>query len=239
MAEFLAIVSHELRSPLNGIKSWTHVLENQLREDDDPTTKRAVAGIVIGVEQQVRLIDDLLDVTRVLSGNPGLVKQVMALAPALVEAVEGLRAVAAEKGVQLVVDPALIDAQVHGDFARIHQIFANLLGNAIKFTPGGTVWVSAAVEGAMARIEVRDNGAGIPLEFLPCVFDPFRQAEQASASGRRQQGLGLGLALVRRVAELHGGHVTCESAGAGRGATFRVYLPLRHEDRASIATAAG
>jgi len=91
------------------------------------------------------------------------------------------------------------------------------------------VWVGAAVEGAMARIEVRDDGVGIDAEFLPYVFDPFRSAGQAPASGRRPQGLGLGLALVQRLVELHGGHVTCESAGAGRGTTFRVYLPLRRE----------
>ncbi len=226
---FLAIVSHELRSPLNGIKSWTHVLENQLHESDDPTVQRAIAGIMIGVEQQVRLIDDLLDVTRALSGNLGLARQPMALAPALLEAVEGLRAVAAEKGVELVADPAIVDAEIHGDCGRVHQIFANLVSNAIKFTPpGGTVWVSAVIEHSMAQVEVRDNGAGIAADFLPHVFDPFRQAEQAAASNRRHQGLGIGLALVHRLTELHGGRVTCQSEGLGRGATFRVELPLRH-----------
>jgi PAS domain S-box-containing protein len=236
--QFLAIVSHELRSPLNGIKSWTHVLENQLHETDDPTMRRAIDGIMIGVEQQVRLIDDLLDMTRALSGNLGLAKQPMALAPSLLEAVEGLRAVAAEKGVRLIADGAIVDAEIHGDSGRVHQIFSNLVSNAIKFTPpGGSVWVSAAVDGGMARVEVRDDGAGIPAEFLPYVFDPFRQAEQATASNRRQQGLGLGLALVQRLAELHGGHVACESAGRGRGATFRVHLPLRRGDRRPVAVA--
>jgi CheY-like chemotaxis protein len=111
----------------------------------------------------------------------------------------------------------------------VRQIFVNLLSNAVKFTPsGGTLRVSAAVEGPMARVEVRDDGAGIPPEFLPHVFDPFRQAD-AGVSKRRQDGLGLGLALVQRLAELHGGHATCESEGVGRGTTVRVYLPLRHE----------
>jgi len=238
--QFLAVVSHELRSPLNGIKSWTHVLENQVHESNDPTTMRAIAGIMIGVEQQVRLIDDLLDVTRALSGNLGLAKGAMALAPAIVEAVEELRAVAAEKGVHLVLDPALVDAQIHGDPVRIHQIVANLVGNAIKFTPaGGKVWIGCAIAADMVRIEVRDDGVGISADFLPFVFDPFRQAEQAAAANRHHQGLGLGLALVHRLTELHGGRVTCESEGVGLGATFRVYLPLRRDDPASSVSAIG
>jgi PAS domain S-box-containing protein len=226
--QFLAIVSHELRSPLNGIKAWTHVLENQLK-DPDPTVERALAGIMIGVEHQVRLIEDLLDVTRALSGNLGLAKQAMPLLPVLADAVETLRATALEKGLQIVTDYAIADGEIHGDPDRVRQVFVNLVSNAVKFTPpGGTIWVSAAAEGAMARVEVRDNGAGIPAEFLPHVFDPFRQAD-AGASKRRQEGLGLGLALVQRLAQLHGGHATCESEGPGRGATFRVYLPLRRE----------
>ena len=237
--QFLAIVSHELRSPLNGIKSWTHVLENHVQGAADHTLQRAIDGIMIGVEQQVRLVEDLLDVTRALAGNLGLAKEPMALAPVLVEAVEGLRAVAAEKGVDLVIDEPIAEAEVHGDFGRIHQIFANLVSNSLDFTrEGGTVRVACMIDGAMARIEVSDNGAGIAPDFLPYIFDPFRQAEQTSATHRRQQGLGLGLALVQRLAELHGGHVTCESRGVGHGATFRVYLPLRRDERPSGAVAA-
>jgi PAS domain S-box-containing protein len=225
--QFLAIVSHELRSPLNGIKSWTHVLENQLR-DADPSVRRALAGIMIGVEHQVRLIDDLLDVTRALSGNLGLVKETMPLLPVLADAVESLRALAAEKGLQIVTEYDIADRDIHGDPDRVHQIFVNLVANAVKFTPaGGTIWVSAAADGGTARIEVRDNGVGVPPEFLPYLFDPFRQADQGSSS--RRQGLGLGLALVQRLAELHGGHVTCASEGRDRGATFRVYLPLQRD----------
>jgi PAS domain S-box-containing protein len=231
---FLAIVSHELRSPLNGIKSWTHVLENLLREAE-PSVRRALAGIMIGVEHQVRLIDDLLDVTRAMSGNLGLLKQPMPLLPVLADAVESLRAMALEKQLRIVSDYALGDREIHGDPDRIRQIFVNLVMNAVKFTqPGGRVWVSARPEGAMARIEVRDNGAGIPPEFLPYLFDPFRQADQGSRS-RSQEGLGLGLALVQRLAELHGGYVTCESDGPDRGATFRVYLPLRRDSGTRVA----
>lgn len=229
--QFLAIVSHELRSPLNGIKSWTHVLANQIT-DADPTVRRAIAGILIGVEHQVRLIDDLLDVTRALSGNLGLAKQRIALLPVLADAVESLRAVALEKGLRIMTEYAIGDREIHGDPDRVRQVFVNLVNNAIKFTPqGGRIWVSARPEGAMARVEVRDDGSGIAPDFLPYVFDPFRQADQGS-SLRSQEGLGLGLALVQRLAQLHGGHATCESQGPQLGATFRVYLPFHRDARA-------
>jgi len=231
--QFLAIVSHELRSPLNGIKSWTHVLENQLRDAEQPV-RRALAGIMIGVDHQVRLIDDLLDVTRAMSGNLGLAKQPMPLLPVLADAVESLRALALEKGLQIVTDYSIGEREIHGDPDRIRQIFVNLLSNAVKFTPsGGCIWVAARAEGAMACVDVRDNGAGVPPDFLPYLFDPFRQADQGSSS-RAQEGLGLGLALVQRLAELHGGHVTCESPGIDRGAMFRVYLPLRRASGARV-----
>jgi PAS domain S-box-containing protein len=225
--QFLAIVSHELRSPLNGIKSWTHVLENLLHDASAPV-RRALAGIMIGVEHQVRLIEDLLDVTRAMSGTLGLVKHPMAILPVLVDAVEAMRAVAIEKDLRIVTEYDLGEREMHGDPDRVRQVFANLLTNALKFTPpGGTIHVAARVEGDMACIEVRDSGVGIAPEFVPYLFDPFRQAE--GSSNRRQEGLGLGLALVQRLSELHGGHVTCESEGVDRGATFRVYLPLRRE----------
>src|SRR5258707_653088 len=141
--QFLAIVSHELRSPLNGIKSWTHVLENRLFEAD-PAVRRALAGIMIGVEHQVRLIDDLLDVTRAMSGNLGLAKQPMPLLPVLADAVESLRAMAHEKGLRILTDYTLGDREIHGDPDRVRQIFVNLISNAVKFTPpGGTIRVSA------------------------------------------------------------------------------------------------
>ncbi len=236
--QFLAIVSHELRSPLNGIKSWTHVLENLLR-DAAPPVRRALAGIMIGVDHQVRLIDDLLDVTRAMSGNLGLAKQPMPLLPVLADAVETLRAMALEKNLNVVTEYAIEERVIHGDPDRVRQIFVNLLINAVKFTPaGGTIRVSARPEGPMARIEVRDNGAGIPPDFLPYLFDPFRQADQGARS-RSQEGLGLGLALVQRLAELHGGYVTCESDGRDRGATFRVYLPLRRDSGTGAALTGG
>ena len=227
-AQFLACVSHELRSPLNGIKSWAHVLENQLR-DAEPSVRRALAGIMSGVDHQVRLIDDLLDVTRAMSGNLGLAKQPMQLLPVIADAVESLRDLALEKELRIISDYTLGDREIHGDPDRIRQIFVNLISNAVKFTPaGGSIWVTARIDGAMARVDVRVDGAGVSPEFLPNLFDPFREADPASSS-RGQEGLGLGLALVQQLAELHGGHASCESAGIDRGATFRVHLPLRRD----------
>lgn len=225
---FLSIVSHELRTPLNGIKTWAHFIDHQLR-DADPSIRRAIAGVMIGVDQQARLIDELLDMTRALSGKLGLIKHPVALLPLIAEAVDAHRPAAGEREITLLTRYDIGDAEVHGDAARVRQIFSNLLANAVKFTPPkGCIWVEASLEPAMARVEVRDNGSGIAPEFLPHVFDPFRQADQGSTR-RVQQGVGLGLALAQRLAELHGGHVTCESAGPGMGSTFRVYLPLRHD----------
>jgi signal transduction histidine kinase len=218
------IVSHELRSPLNGILSWAYVLENHLA-DGTPATKRALAGIRNGVDQQVRLIEDLLDATRVMSGNLGLAKSPMAVRPVVEAAIEGLRAVAAQKGIEIVSGIALGDEQVDGDPDRIQQIVRNLLQSALKFTRT-TVWVTAAVQETMISITVQDDGVGIAPEFLPFLFDPFCQAA-GQANIRRQEGLGLGLTLVQRVAELHGGHVVAESLGEDTGATFRVFLPRR------------
>ena len=233
---FLAIISHELRSPLNGVKSWAHVLENHVRDSGDETLQRAVAGILIGVDQQVRLIDDLLDMTRALSGKLTLARQPTPLGPLLAGSVEEAREAAAARQIVLSTQYRVDGCEVHCDAHRVRQIFANLLSNAIKFTPaGGYVHVVADSEGAMARITVRDSGAGVAPDFLPYLFDPFRQADQAQSS-RRRDGMGLGLALVQRLAELHGGYATCESEGPGKGATFRVYLPLL---RASIAHDSG
>lgn len=225
---FLSIVSHELRTPLNGIKTWAHFLDHQLK-DADPSVRRAIAGVIIGVDQQVRMIDDLLDLTRALSGRLGLAKHAVALLPLLADAVEEARAQALARETTILTRYEIADAEVQGDADRLRQVFANLLGNALKFTPArGTIWVEAVIEKDSARIEVRDNGSGIPPEFLPHVFDPFRQADQ-DASRRVQQGVGLGLALVQRLVELHGGHVTCESDGVDHGSAFRVYLPLWRE----------
>ncbi|CAJ0704549.1 hybrid sensor histidine kinase/response regulator [Ralstonia holmesii] len=222
--QFLAVVSHELRSPLNGIQNWAYVLESQIA-GGAPLMQRALAGIKTGVEQQVRLIEDLLDATRVMSGKLRLTREPFVLRAALESALNSVHALAAERHITLHAAIELDDHEIDGDADRVEQIVWNLLTNAIKFTQeGGEVWLSADLLGEVARIVVRDNGRGIAPAFLPYLFDPFRQADGAHT--RRTGGLGLGLALVKRLTELHGGRVYARSEGDQQGTTFTVYLPL-------------
>jgi len=222
--QFLAVVSHELRSPLNGIQNWAYVLESQVA-GGAPIMQRALAGIKTGVEQQVRLIEDLLDATRVMSGKLRLTRKPFVLRTALESALNSVRTLAADRRITLHTTSALDEHEIDGDADRIQQIVWNLLTNAIKFThEDGEVWLSADLVGEVVRIVVRDNGRGIAPTFLPHLFDPFRQADGAHT--RRTGGLGLGLALVKRLTELHGGRVRVRSDGEQCGATFTIYLPL-------------
>ncbi|MGH8807007.1 MAG: PAS domain-containing hybrid sensor histidine kinase/response regulator [Noviherbaspirillum sp.] len=225
--EFLAIVSHELRAPLNGIQSWAHVLENYVKDATAaPLAQRALQGIKTGVGQQVRLIEDLLDVTRMMSGKLRLVRQPLALLPALQAAVQSVRTMAAAKRIGLTCTYRITTEQIDGDADRVQQIFWNLLSNAIKFTPeGGNVWLAAACAEREICVMVRDNGIGVSPNFLPHLFNRFSQEDTSTT--RDHSGLGLGLFLVRHLVELHGGRVTAESAGEGKGTTFSVYFPLR------------
>lgn len=225
--EFLAIVSHELRAPLNGIQSWAHVLENYVKDAIEiPLAQRALQGIKTGINQQVRLIEDLLDVTRMMSGRLRLVKQPMALLPALRSAVESVESAAAAKRIQLSCNYRITSEQIEGDEDRIKQIFWNLLSNAIKFTPeGGQVWLTATQTDKQICVSVSDNGAGVSPEFLPNLFNRFSQRDTSST--RVHNGLGLGLFLVRNLVELHEGSVTAESEGEGKGTTFSVVFPVR------------
>jgi PAS domain S-box-containing protein len=224
--EFLSVVSHELRAPLNGIQSWAHVLENYIKDlTTVPLAQRALQGIKTGVSQQVRLIEDLLDVTRMMSGRLRLVKQPMALLPTLQAAVESVKDMAAAKKVALACDYRVTTEQIEGDSDRIQQVVWNLLTNAVKFTPaGGHVWVGAFQADGMITVSVRDDGAGISPDFLPHLFNRFSQED--SSSTRSHNGLGLGLFLVRHLVELHGGKVKAESAGEGQGTTFSVQFPV-------------
>jgi len=222
--EFLAIVSHELRSPLNGIQSWTHVLEAYVPMEQ-PMVLRALTGIKIGVQQQVRLIDDLLDATLIMSSKLKLSKTAVELGACIEAAITSVAATAEEKHITLAMHVPKDTVLIEADGKRLEQVIWNLLSNAIKFsTEGSKVDVSLEVVGGEARIGVRDRGRGIQVEFLPFLFDPFRQADESIT--RRAGGIGLGLTLVRRLTEMHGGRVAVESAGENKGACFTIHLPL-------------
>jgi signal transduction histidine kinase len=222
--EFLATMSHELRTPLNAIFGWVTLLRT--RRLDEPTQERALETIERNARAQKRLIEDLLDVSRIVTGKVAL--EIMPVDPRRVveAALETMQPAAQAKGIAVV---PLLDAgaaTVRGDFARLQQIVCNLLSNAIKFTPsGGQVEVCLAHRNGEAEISVSDSGQGIKPEFLPLVFDRFRQ-EDGSIS-RRHGGLGLGLAIVRHLVELHAGSVEAFSEGEGKGSRFVVRLPTR------------
>jgi len=221
--EFLATVSHELRTPLTAILGWAHMLRSgQIKDQDAP---RALEVIERNARAQLQLIEDLLDVSRVITGKLRLDVRPVAPASFIDAAVESLAPAAEAKGVRLqkVFDASL--SLIHGDATRLQQVVWNLLSNAVRFTPrGGRVEVRSERVGSHVEITVSDTGQGIEPEFLPSVFDRFRQADGATT--REHGGLGLGLAIVRHLVELHGGTVEAESEGEGRGATFRVKLPL-------------
>jgi len=220
--QFLAVLSHELRTPLTAMLGWCRLL----RDGIVPPAKTAHTLEVIerNAVAQLRLVEDLLDVSRIVAGKFVVDLQVMDPAAIVHAAVESIQPVAAAKQVVLESHLAREAGQVNGDPGRLQQAVWNLLSNAIKFTPaGGKVDVSVARAGDAVEIVVRDTGEGISGEVLPLVFDPFQQ-DEAAAAGRRM-GLGLGLAIVRQVVELHGGSVSVASDGVGRGATFRLRLP--------------
>jgi signal transduction histidine kinase/ActR/RegA family two-component response regulator len=219
--EFLATVSHELRTPLNAIIGWSHMLrEGRL---DEATVRRAVETIERNAKSQAQLVEDILDVSRMITGKLRLNTNVVDVASVINAAIDCVQLAADSKGIKLeiTVDPSA--RRVSGDESRLQQIVWNLLSNAIKFTPsGGRVSVKLERAGSHAQLSVSDTGEGIKPDFLPYIFDRFRQADGTST--RRHGGLGLGLAIVRHLVELHGGTVQAESAGSG--ATFRVRLPL-------------
>ena len=219
--EFLAVLSHELRTPLNPILGWTQLLQN--RQLDEIQTEKALAIIERNANLQVQLIDDLLDVSRIIQGRLKLQNSPVNLKTAIANALETVQLAAQAKSIHIHLDLAPVGL-VQGDPTRLQQVIWNLLSNAIKFTPsGGRVDVRLAALGADAQIQISDTGQGIAPQFLPYVFDYFRQAD--SATTRVFGGLGLGLAIVRQLVELHGGTVTADSPGEGQGATFTVTLP--------------
>jgi len=228
--EFLATVSHELRTPLNAIMGWSHMLRSGRL---DPTvSERALETIHRNAKAQAQLVEDILDVSRMITGKLRLDLVPVDLAAVIYAAVDAVQLAAESKGIQLTVtlDPAA--RQTFGDSSRLQQVVWNLLSNAIKFTPeGGSVQVQLQHFDANIQLSVRDSGQGIQAEFLPYVFDRFRQADASST--RRIGGLGLGLAIVRHLVELHGGTVAAASEGEDQGSTFTINLPLAGErDRA-------
>ncbi|PPS40985.1 PAS domain S-box protein [Chroococcidiopsis sp. TS-821] len=220
--EFLAVLSHELRSPLNPILGWTKLLQSG--KLDANTTAQALATIERNAKLQTELIDDLLDVSRILQGKLTLNIRPIDLVSVVEAAIETVSLAATTKAIAI---QTTCDAniEVAGDPNRLQQVVWNLVSNAVKFTPsGGQVAVCLTRVGTQAEIRVSDTGKGIASQFLPHVFDYFRQED--SATTRQFGGLGLGLAIVRHLVELHGGTVTADSPGEGRGATFTVRLPL-------------
>ncbi|MEO7970467.1 MAG: ATP-binding protein [bacterium] len=221
--EFLATVSHELRTPLNAIIGWSHLLRSGRL--DEATIARAVETIDRNAKSQAQLIEDILDVSRMITGKLKLNNEPVDLSAVINAAVDSVQLAADAKEIHLAVtlDPSA--RHTIGDSNRLQQVVWNLLANAIKFTPdGGHIGVQVARAGRYARLCVSDSGQGISPEFLPFIFDRFRQADGTST--REHGGLGLGLSIVRQLVELHGGTVKAKSKGAGKGAAFIIKLPL-------------
>jgi signal transduction histidine kinase len=221
--EFLATLSHELRTPLNSVFGWAQIL--RLKPDDPEIRSEAIDAIERGARAQVALINDLLDMSRIISGKLKLEMQMLEPAQLIEAAIEAV-APAAEAN-SIVIERRMNPAAcpVRGDPARLQQVFWNLLSNSVKFTPrGGSVIVGLDRAHSHCEVCVSDTGRGIATEFLPHVFDRFRQAD--SSNTRRFGGLGLGLAIVKHLVEMHGGTVGATSPGEGQGATFKVELPL-------------
>ncbi len=220
--EFLATLSHELRTPLNAILGWSQILRN------DPSAEDIVQGVAVierNARAQTQIIEDLLDMSRIISGKVRLDVQRIDLKPVVEAAIDTVRAAADAKSIRLqtVLDP--LARPVSGDPNRLQQVFWNLLTNAIKFTPKeGRVQIVLERVNSHLEVSVSDSGEGISPEFLPHVFDRFRQAD--ASTSRRHGGLGLGLAIVKQLTELHGGTVRVKSSGLGQGTTFTVLLPL-------------
>jgi PAS domain S-box-containing protein len=221
--EFLATLSHELRTPLNAILGWSQVLGGGPVDPDD--LAQGLETIERNARAQTQIIEDLLDMSRIISGKVRLDVQRIDLAPVIEAALDTVRPAAAARGIRLLATLDPLARGVSGDPGRLQQVFWNLFSNAIKFTPrGGRVQILLERVNSHLEVSVIDTGEGIRPEFLPHVFDRFRQEDASTA--RRHGGLGLGLAIVKQLVELHGGSVRAKSAGPGQGATFVVSLPL-------------
>ncbi len=227
--DFLTVLSHELRTPLTPILGWTRMLREE--KLGPPEQKRALEVIERNAQNQAKLVEDLLDVSRIITGKLRLNMQPVDLSALIATSIDSLRPAADGKNIQVVSDAPAESMVLPGDGERLQQVLWNLLSNAIKFTPNdGAVCVRAYHKTGKMFVEVSDNGRGIDPKFLPFVFDRFRQAD--SSTTRVFGGLGIGLAIVRHLVELHGGTVQAQSPGIGQGSTFTVTLPVL-ERRAS------
>jgi signal transduction histidine kinase/CheY-like chemotaxis protein len=221
--EFLAVLSHELRTPLNAILGWAQIVRDP--QTDEATIRHALEVIQRNATLQVHLIDDLLDVSRIMTGKLQLALDRVVLATVIAGAADSVRPAANARGISLELEVDRSARFVKGDAGRLHQVVWNLLTNAIKFTPDrGRIGVRLERAGAQARIVVSDTGQGIDPELLAHVFERFRQGDASTT--RRHGGIGLGLTIVKYLVEAHGGTVAAESPGEGLGATFTVTLPL-------------
>ncbi len=224
--EFLSTLSHELRTPLNAIVGWARILRSR---DLDPSTAHAVEVIERNAQAQVRLTEEVLDISRIITGKMTLALEHVDLASILRSTIESVRPAMQNKRIRF--DARIPDTVpfVLGDAHRLQQVFWNLLSNALKFTRAeDTITATLRLIADGVELEVADTGIGIPHTVLPVVFDRFRQAD--SSTTRRHAGLGLGLAIVKEIVEMHGGSVRAESAGEGHGATFTIWLPTSDPD---------
>jgi CheY-like chemotaxis protein len=230
--QFLATVSHELRTPLSAILGWVDILQRNM--EDKASLGRGIQVIERNARIQAQLVSDLLDVSRIVSGKLSLELQLVQLQSVIEQAVDTVRTAAEAKKLQLEQSVEAEIPPIAGDPDRLQQVVWNLLSNAVKFTPeGGVVGIRLQRSRDRAVIAVYDTGAGITSEFIPHLFDRFRQAD--SSPSRRHGGLGLGLTIVKQLVELHGGTVSAQSSGSGRGSTFTVELPLDAADRPDAA----
>jgi signal transduction histidine kinase len=224
--EFLATVSHELRTPLNAIVGWAQVLSTT--NPDAATVAKAAASLQRNAQTQARVIDDLIDISRIVTGKLRVTPEPVDLRQVVEASVEAIRPMAAHGGVTLNVSLPPEVCIINGDRARLQQIVWNLLSNAVKFAPNGHVTISITQRDELLDLIVSDDGQGIPVEFLPHVFDRFRQAD--SSVTRQHGGLGIGLAVVKELVDLHGGTLHAHSDGRGKGATFTVRFPCVQAD---------
>jgi signal transduction histidine kinase len=232
--EFLAVLAHELRNPLAPIRNAVEIMRRSALTDPQLSWSRDV--IERQVKHLTRLVDDLLDVSRITRGNINLSREPVSVTTIVARAIETIQPLIAEQRHELAVEVSEDGLEVEGDLTRLTQVLGNLLNNAAKYTdPGGQIRVSAQRAGTDVEIRVRDNGIGIPPELLPRLFQLFTQVD--GAAHRAQGGLGIGLALVRQLSQMHGGSVTAYSQGPGQGSEFLIRLPLRlkHHREASAA----